>query len=320
MLLLFSLLLTTLVYSASYEDAVTHLRLKELQGLKGNTWNFGMTLIREEAGTQKSPVMDIWEYASLPDSKKAELRQNWKKLSALEKLTEPDIFLENNQKIQALEKDLLKEFSPPGKAKKLITGHFGRSSELDPDLIDGALGIDYAQTEKSISKIFPSWALVDVRKIYSQSWYGPIRDAFKLAPLGKDDVFYDLGSGYGRVIFYGATVYPKTSFKGVEIVGERVDVCEKIRKHHDFKNVTFFSRDVLKHDFSDGTHFYFFNPFPGIMPEVLSRLEALAKKKKITIIAWHQPGDVLLTADWVKLVRGSSNFQNLRVFESVSKE
>lgn len=106
-----------------------------------------------------------------------------------------------------------------------------------------------------------------------------------LDPL-DDDVVYDLGSGYGRVVLYGA-IATSAQFKGIEIVPERVDLSREVKQRLAVPNATFVSAPVRECDFSDGTIFFLFNPFlEKTFRQTLDRLEKLAQTKRIRIVCW----------------------------------
>src|SRR5262245_59750810 len=56
---------------------------------------------------------------------------------------------------------------------------------------------------------------------YCGTPYDIIRQVIAWAALTPDDVFYDLGAGFGRVLLYGALT-SDAQFRGIEVVRERV--------------------------------------------------------------------------------------------------
>ena len=190
------------------------------------------------------------------------------------------------------------------------------AAEKDLDTIDDLLAFNYQNAETNISKDkYPVDAAIGWRKEDTQTPYRIIRYFYQKFPPGHDDVVYDLGSGYGRVIFYGASVFPQTRFKGVELVHERVQECQKVLGSHEFRNVTFIEADVLNVDFSDGTYFYFFNPFPEIMDQVLNKLRRISQSRKITIVAIARTSRDLRNVPWLKEIHRYDPYR-LGVFES----
>lgn len=113
-----------------------------------------------------------------------------------------------------------------------------------------------------------------------------LTDIFNIIQPDGSDIFYDLGSGYGIVLFYGAENYPSTQFKGIEIVNERYDMSVALLKENGLQNVELINKDMFDYDFTDGTIFYIYNPlFKDIYPKLIARLKEISLKHPITIIA-----------------------------------
>ncbi len=116
----------------------------------------------------------------------------------------------------------------------------------------------------------------------------------------ENDIFYDLGSGYGLVLKYASQKFPNVRFKGIEILKERYDFSMKLKAKYPLKNVEFYNCDMFSHDFSDGTIFYLFNPLFGSQyAQLLDRLKAIAVKHQITIVA-ESKHDVFDAQDWLQ--------------------
>ncbi|BDD06836.1 class I SAM-dependent methyltransferase [Aureibacter tunicatorum] len=104
--------------------------------------------------------------------------------------------------------------------------------------------------------------------------------------LNENDTFYDLGCGYGLVLWYGAQRFPNTQFKGIEIVRERCEFAEELAKRDNLKNINIFQGDLLQQDISDGNIFYIYNSlYSDLYTELVKKLKAIASQKVITIIA-----------------------------------
>lgn len=113
-----------------------------------------------------------------------------------------------------------------------------------------------------------------------------LNEMFNIVRPTEKDVFYDLGSGYGIVLFYGAEQYPTATFKGIEILNERFEMSQQLLAEKKFKNVEIVNNDMFNCDFSDGTIFYVYNPlFKDVYPKLMKRLYAISQKHPITVIA-----------------------------------
>lgn len=205
---------------------------------------------------------------------------------------------------------------------EIVKGYFrsfyeGTADFADAEL-DALLGLRYSETEDQIKD--DSYSNIDynihVPKEKSQSDYKKIKAVFKDLNLGKSDKFYDLGSGYGRVVVVGALLNPAAQFKGIEIVSERVKQAKRYSGAFKLKNLALAANDVRREDFSDGTVFYMFHPFPGIMDEVLSSLHKISNSKRIRIVAtpWFTI-ERLLRENWLKPSKIVAD-PNYAIFES----
>jgi SAM-dependent methyltransferase len=111
-------------------------------------------------------------------------------------------------------------------------------------------------------------------------------ELFDPIQITSETVFYDLGSGYGNVILFGALKYPEAHFKGIEILPERNQVCTAIIQEEQIANVSAICGDILKSDVSDGNIFYLYNPlFDFQYGELLNKLYHISLIKSIVVIA-----------------------------------
>ncbi|CAM2791056.1 Histone methylation protein DOT1 [Flavobacterium succinicans] len=117
----------------------------------------------------------------------------------------------------------------------------------------------------------------------SSSFLDVIFDAIQVT---SETVFYDLGSGYGNIILFGALKYPEAQFKGIEILPERNQVCASIIQKEQIANASVICGDILKADVSDGNIFYLYNPlFDFQYGELLNKLYQISLIKSIVVIA-----------------------------------
>ncbi|MBL4605933.1 MAG: hypothetical protein JKY02_09820 [Flavobacteriaceae bacterium] len=161
---------------------------------------------------------------------------------------------------------------------------------------------DYIEIQTS--EIEESFDLGDLTVKYGlQSFrYGTsdyLDDLFNVLQLNEKTVFYDLGSGYGKVILYGAYHYPKVQFKGIEIIEERNKICNTLIDKLQLKNIKTYCTDFFEVDFSDGDVFYIFNPlYEPMYEKLIQKLHSIALVKPITIVA-ESKCDVFDTISWL---------------------
>lgn len=97
--------------------------------------------------------------------------------------------------------------------------------------------------------------------------------------------FYDLGSGYGHPILYGANLRPDISFTGIELMSVRVDSAQRAAERLGLANARFQVGDVSTCDFSAADVVFLFNPFvEEVAKHVSEKLADLADSKPLLII------------------------------------
>jgi hypothetical protein len=124
---------------------------------------------------------------------------------------------------------------------------------------------------------------------------------FSNSGLHNSSVFYDLGSGYGKVLLYGAVNFPNSTFKGIEILPERNKVCLEMIEKFRLTNVQVSCTDILTADLIDGDVFYIYNSlFDFQYGQLLDKLKAIANTKPIKIIAESRVA-VFDNQDWLNV-------------------
>jgi len=290
-------------------------------------WSSGFSYVLADEGKAAQPAdrqfADFANYLALSGLERQKLESRHPALHALSEVANPEKYRDRVKKLEKVRSSIRElEREQPGLVKELIRSIHSSQEEIRNNAIDEILGIEYDEIETSIlggARKFPPLGYQPREQ--TQTDYRIVRAIFHQVTPSDTDVFYDLGSGYGRLVLYGAALFPKIQFKGIEIVAERANQSAKIAKELNYENVRVITKDVLKVDYSDGTIFYLFNPFPAVMDQVMDRLKNIAKKKKITIIALgRSSSDFKAAGDWLKIVRsyGPEDFF-LTVFASELK-
>jgi hypothetical protein len=104
--------------------------------------------------------------------------------------------------------------------------------------------------------------------------------------LQADDVFYDLGSGLGRVaLMIGLLTVAQV--KGVEYEPAYCAYAQERADSLRLARVTFLNIDARQADYSDGTVFFLYTPFTGrLLQEVLAKLAEAARRRPITLATY----------------------------------
>ncbi len=158
------------------------------------------------------------------------------------------------------------------------------------------------------------------RLVYVGTSYETIRDFIQQVEPQSNDVVYDLGCGYGRVVLYGALV-TEAQWRGVDIVPHRIAEAQGIKEKFKIDNAQFRLGNVADQDFSDGTIFYLFDPFEqSILETVARRLEEIAKVRKIRVVSLYKSSLFLEKLPWLHDVHQTEGTRGIfgrpRFFES----
>jgi hypothetical protein len=150
------------------------------------------------------------------------------------------------------------------------------ADDLDT-LLDGILDVQtYAYFTEPVVNMIP----------YVPTPARVVLEAIDKLDLKPDDIFYDLGSGLGRVVIL-ANLMSGAQAKGVEINAVLDEHAREFANRLALSNVTFIKADVREVDFSDGTVFFMYTPFTGgIMDAVLDKLRQEALKRPLRICTY----------------------------------
>lgn len=189
-----------------------------------------------------------------------------------------------------------------GAAKAAIIHYFNQPEDLTAPIL-----YEDRAREKALDRLllidhqFEGLSDVDGEQpAYDGSDYEDIRRFLKIAGPKPGDVIYDLGAGYGRVILMGAITHTDVTFKGIELVADRVRDANEVREKFELENAEFIHGNVRDVDFSEGNIFYMFNPFTNeTLNIVMSKLSAIARNKRI-LIATTWMGRTLDINPWLR--------------------
>jgi hypothetical protein len=149
--------------------------------------------------------------------------------------------------------------------------------------------------------------------------YHRIHAAVRALDLGAEDVFYDLGAGWGRVVVYAALATDARA-RGVEVVGYRAAVARRAIGRYAISSARVVRGSAAAAGaFDDGTAFFLYDPFDGpTWSAVLARLRAIARLRPIRLLAhvfFPATDRRLAAARWLRPVRDVAG-ADLRLFDA----
>ena len=165
--------------------------------------------------------------------------------------------------------------------------HAEKDALTNDEMIDWLLGLNINEKHSVLDGSPWINEATGEQEVYQGAFYSVIRQIVDRLDLKKDEVFYDLGSGYGRVPLYFAITTKLNKIKGIELIEKRVNECNRVRDSLELNQVEFVKANAKEYDFSDGDIFFMFNPFTEESLEcVVNKLRDVSKKKPIQIISF----------------------------------
>jgi len=141
---------------------------------------------------------------------------------------------------------------------------------------------------------------------YDAPDYRYVRRIMRILRPGPDDVFYDIGSGMGRVLCVAARWRIKRVV-GIELDRPLCDIArrnaDRMRGRHAPIDVR--CEDASTADLSDGNIYFLHNPFgPKTMRDVLESIHrSLADRPRSVRIVYHNSAyeELMRSCEWIEL-------------------
>jgi SAM-dependent methyltransferase len=174
---------------------------------------------------------------------------------------------------------------------RLVRPPFVRARSLVIEALERRAGI---RTEDSIQPEELGLSSEHQTRYQPSRWLA-LRRILPLREVGPEDVFIDLGSGMGRVVYQAAARYPFRRVIGVELSDRlhavAVSNIERNRVRLRCKNVELVNADALTYEIPDDvTIVYLGNPFSGpIFQAVMDRLVASVQRnpRRVRLLYWN---------------------------------
>jgi SAM-dependent methyltransferase len=103
--------------------------------------------------------------------------------------------------------------------------------------------------------------------------------------ISRQDVFYDLGCGSGRLVFLINRKFGSKSI-GIDLIENFIKISNIVCQNLDLKKIKFINADFLKKDLSDGTIFYITATCfePELLEKISHKLKEIPLQAKVIII------------------------------------
>lgn len=200
-------------------------------------------------------------------------------------------------------------FSTANEVHQLICNSHHCDRNLNDEEMDAAIGLNIAPVEATLDFIDLVLCYGQHRLYQGDIPYNVIRELYT-----RLDVFtrlhdyrishiLDLGSGYGRLVLYGALLWPDVHFCGIEMVVERVLAAQNVSRRLGLGAVEFISGDVLQIPWPFANCFLMMNSLAlRVLPDVFARLETLAQQQEFIIVSVWSVNEYLRQQQWLEEV------------------
>ena len=117
-----------------------------------------------------------------------------------------------------------------------------------------------------------------------------IREIFRFAELGENDVFYHLGCGEGASLSIARQEFNVKSAIGIDNSKKMIDIAKKSIENDKISDVRLIEQDVLEADLNDASVILCWFMDPDIMENMMKRFEKLRDGVKVITIWAPLPG------------------------------
>ena len=144
-----------------------------------------------------------------------------------------------------------------------------------------------------------------------------VLDMVERLGLASDDVFYDLGSGLGRVVILVGLLSGSRA-KGIEFEPAYCGYAQRHAAALGLSHVAFVNADAREVKYADGTVFFLYTPFKGtILQRVMELLHYEARTRRIRVCTYGPGALDILDQDWLASVDPREpDIHQVTIFES----
>ena len=205
-------------------------------------------------------------------------------------------------------------------AQKIQIIHHSQSLPSDEEM-DNLIGIDNNAFENDLSILDLINEYGPEHRTYqADTSYSYIQRIYQILAPFRLKSFLDLGSGNGRILFYGALLYPNIKFHGIELIPERVSFCRQLSQKMGL-SVNFVNGNVFKEDLPVVECICLINSFfPSMMPQMISQLKKLAAIKPFLLVSASTCNIIISKQDWIQEVNLTplpAHEYELRLFQTI---
>jgi predicted RNA methylase len=119
---------------------------------------------------------------------------------------------------------------------------------------------------------------------FTSMTFRELREIFRAVTPGKNEIFADVGAGYGHVVLYGACVAP-CRFRAIEILPARCAAMRRSARRLGLRNVEIVQADAQTQSYDDLAYLFVNSPFfPDAARQFIAKLKS-SRRRAPTVIA-----------------------------------
>jgi precorrin-6B methylase 2 len=119
---------------------------------------------------------------------------------------------------------------------------------------------------------------------FSSMTFRELREIFRAVTPGKNEIFGDVGAGYGHVVLYGACVAP-CRFRAIEILPARCAAMRRSARRLGLRNIEIVRADAQMQSYDDLSYLFVNSPFfPDAAGQFIAKLKS-SRRRALTVIA-----------------------------------
>lgn len=188
---------------------------------------------------------------------------------------------------------------------------------FDFESVEKKLSVENSRQDRTTAKQF--WIGLDIQSL--QTPYSEVIEMIEELKPQADDLWIDLGAGYGRLGVALGFLKPTVKFLGYEFIESRVTEGNRIFTKWGLENSKLIQADLASDSFDlQNADVYFLYDF-GSQADfylIIEKLRQIASQKQIKVIARGRgiKNWILLDFPWLGTMNAPAHFRNWSLFRS----